>query len=180
METIKEIGKVISDIALAIFIFIIIPIILFILISSRSNILFGIRSYIVQTGSMKPVIPVGSIIFTKKANSYAVGQVITFTRNKLEITHRIISVVGGKFQTKGDANNTPDPQFVNKSDIQGEVFLMIPYLGLITMFIKTIPGFLLVIVLPNLVFISFEIWNIKEEYRKHIEKKILKELKEVL
>lgn len=178
MEKFFKIGKVISDICLGIFIFLIIPGMLFLLVFSRTKI-FGIHSFVVQTGSMKPVIPVGAIVFSQAEANYKKGQIITFDRRKITVTHRINDIKDGQFQTKGDANNAADPQLIDKSAIIGKVFFIIPYLGLITMFVKTIPGFLLVVVLPNLVFIGFEILNIKEEYRRHLEREIRKELKTV-
>lgn len=180
MKVVKEIGKRISDIALAGFIFLAIPAVIFLLVTSRTNLIFGIRSYVVESGSMRPTLPVGSIVFTEPKSDYQIGQIITFKRGNISVTHRIVGKKDGKFQTKGDANKEVDPQLVNKSDVIGKDIYILPYAGFITNFIKTVPGFLIVIVLPNVVFIGFEIWNIKEEYRKHIERKIMKELKSIV
>jgi len=177
MKTIKKIGKKVSDIFLAIFVFTIIPVILFILLTSRTNLVTGIRSYIVVTGSMEPVLPTGSVVFTVHRPPYIVGQIITFNRGSITVTHRVVGIKDGKYQTKGDANSDSDPQLVNANDVLGTDFLTVPYLGKFVNFIKTVPGFLLVIALPNLIFIGFELWNIKEEYRKEIERKVLEKLK---
>jgi len=176
MNKFKKLGKSISDVFLVAFLIVIIPVMLFVLITSRTGIILGIRSYIVQTGSMEPVLPVGSVVFTVPKPPYIPGQIITFNRGKITVTHRISAIKGEQFETKGDANDNSDPQLVNKSDVIGTDFLTVPYFGKFVMFVKTIPGFLLVIAFPNLIFITFEIWNIKEEYRKEIEKRVMARL----
>lgn len=160
-----------------VFIFILIPIILFVLITSRTSLLFGIRSFVVLTGSMEPQVHVGSMVFTIPQNSYGVGDIITFKRGEISITHRIAGIINNQFRTKGDANKSPDPQMVSQSVIIGKDFLIIPYFGKFTNFIKTVPGFLLFIVLPALIFIGFEAKTIKEEWEKEIEKKLLQKMK---
>ncbi len=179
MNKFKKITKIISGVFLTFFIFLIIPAILFTLITSRTNFILGIRSFDVLTGSMEPKIPVGSIVFTMEKKVYQVGDVVTFKRNNITVTHRIVGVKNNQFQTKGDANKAFDPQLVNRSDVIGVDIFILPYLGKLTSFIKTIPGFLMLIALPNLIFIGFEFWNIKEEYKKEIEKRILEKLNRI-
>ena len=157
------------------FIFLAIPAIILILITSHFSILGGLRSFDVLTGSMEPNVHVGSIIFTKPAQIYNVGDIIAFKRGDITVTHRIFGVKNGQFVTKGDANNSPDPQLVSLSQIIGKNFYTIPYFGRLISFVKSVPGFILFIVLPILIFIGFEINTIKEEYKKEIRKKILKE-----
>lgn len=72
--------------------------------------LFGYSLNYVQTGSMEPTLPVGSIILSKKVENSAelkIGDVVTFynaTREK--VTHRIVEVLEENgvvsYRTKGD------------------------------------------------------------------------------
>lgn len=146
-----------------------------ILLSSRVAII-GLRSFTVVTGSMEPKVHVGSVIFTLPTKIYKVGDVITFIRGNISVTHRIAGIKNGQYQTKGDANNSADTGLVYKSNIIGKDFLTIPYLGRFTNFLKTIPGFIIFVVLPSLIYIAFEIKSIKEELEKNIEKKLMSKL----
>lgn len=152
----------------------------FILITSRTDIL-GIRSMVVLTGSMEPSISVGSIIFVSKDIFYQTGEVISFKNSQgITITHRIIDklVENGAvvFKTKGDANNTQDNELITSGSIIGKKVFVLPYLGRITAFLKTPLGFISLIITPALIFIAFEVFNIKKEMEKEIEKKLLQKI----
>jgi len=77
------------------------------------------------------------------------------------------------FKTKGDANNVADTDLVQSTNVVGKVIFQVPYVGRFIGFIKTPVGFGLVIVLPTLLFILGELWNIKREIEKDVEKKVL-------
>ncbi|HLI56046.1 MAG TPA: signal peptidase I [Actinomycetota bacterium] len=76
------------------------------------------RTLTVLSGSMAPGIPVGSLVIDtpERPDQIRVGQVLTYQipvgDHRVE-THRVIRVLHGGanpvFQTKGDANRTPDP-----------------------------------------------------------------------
>lgn len=156
--------------------FIIVPVVLFLLITSRSGMVMGIQSYDVLTGSMEPTIHVGSLVFTKHMGSYGKGDIITFRRGNITVTHRIVGMKGDSFITKGDHNKATDPQTVSRTDIVGRDFLIVPNLGVITRFVKTVPGFILLIGIPTLLLVIFEIRSIREELEKEIEKQLLRKL----
>lgn len=40
--------------------------------------LFGIRPYVVYSGSMEPEIPTGAVVFTKEGEFFRKGDIITF------------------------------------------------------------------------------------------------------
>jgi signal peptidase I len=170
-----------SKIILTMLIFVMVPIILFILVTSRASLLFGIRSFVVLTGSMEPKVHVASMVITAPASSYNTGDIITFNRGNITVTHRIVGIKNGKFQTKGDANNITDPLLVSKSAVIGKDYLIIPFAGRFTEFVKTVPGFIIFIALPILIYIGFELQTIKKEIEKQTEKRIRKqyEAKEV-
>ena len=73
---------------------------------------------------------------------------------------------------KGDANNSVDGEEIEKRVVIGKVFLTVPFVGKLVAFLKTLPGFLILIIIPAVFFIAWEIFNIKREMEKEIEKKI--------
>ncbi len=96
--------------------------------------LLGIRLYAVTSGSMEPEIPVGAAVYVTPAKKEQLkeGDVITFSMGTegMTVTHRIIRTLKeGGFETKGDANEKPDPKPVMYEQIQGRVCRVMPYLG---------------------------------------------------
>lgn len=96
----------------------------------------GIKSYVVLSGSMQPAIQTGSVVFIIPAKPYHIGDVVTFgevSKIQAPTTHRIVDtrLINGEqfFTTKGDANNARDAKEITAGDIQGKVFLTIPFLG---------------------------------------------------
>lgn len=63
----------------------------------------SLKVLVVQTGSMQPLIPVGSLIVTRPASSYQIGDVVTYRLGHSFVTHRIISAQDKQFRTQGDA-----------------------------------------------------------------------------
>lgn len=171
-----ELFSAVMNALLIVFIFGMVPVVLFVFITSRSSILGGVRSYVVQTGSMKPALEVGSMVFTYPADSYTTNDVITFKRGSRSITHRIVGFRSGKFITKGDANNAADPQLVEKNDVIGRDVVVVPFIGRLTAFIKTPLGFGILLGIPTLFFVFYEAFQIKKEWEKSIEQKIMKKL----
>lgn len=96
-------------------------------------------AFIVQSGSMEPEIPNGSIIFvySEQAKDIKPGEVITFytkiNSEVIRITHRVVekSRAEGRYiyLTKGDALDVPDSGWVPEQNVIGEVRHTIPFLG---------------------------------------------------
>ena len=111
--------------------FIIIGVIAALLIVSVFPVTGNYKIMVVQSGSMQPRIATGSLVVTKPADNYQVGQIITFRYGRASITHRIneIKTVNNDFIyiTKGDANKASDKNEVRPDDIIGRVILAIPY-----------------------------------------------------
>ncbi len=98
---------------------------------------FGIRPYVVYSGSMEPEIPTGAVVFTKEEDfSPKEGDIITFRVNDAIVTHRVIENRNGICTTKGDANKTADPVSVEQSQIIGRVVFRLPYLGYVIHFLR--------------------------------------------
>lgn len=131
------------------------------------------NAYVVLTGSMLPEIQVNDVVITKKveAKYLEVGDIITFASTDSRfsgtiITHRIIKKnpdVDGNgitFQTKGDNNNVADSALVSEGNIYGKVILKIPKLGYLQEFLATDGGWIIVILIPCLTVISYDIVKI--------------------
>jgi signal peptidase len=128
---------------------------------------------IVQSGSMEPAVPVGSLVVIKPSEQYRVGDIITFgadTKTQVPTTHRILSVDksldGTTYTTKGDANEEADPSVVHERDIIGKVLLDVPYAGYVLHFAKQPLGFALVIGVPAILIIFDELFTIFGELKK--------------
>ena len=59
--------------------------------------------------------------------------------------------------------------------ILGKEFISIPYIGMVTLFLKTLPGFVALIIIPAVLLIALELKNIKREIEKNVERKLLQE-----
>jgi len=145
---------------------------------------FGCETHPVLSGSMEPALKVGGLIVTKpkKLENIKVGDIIGFqTKPKTPIvTHRVIDIVeiDGKlhFQTKGDANEEPDPNLVSsKGEKMRKVVFHLPYLGFAAQFMKSKLTFLVLVGLPALILIGMftkDLWQgIKEVKEKRRLKK---------
>lgn len=156
--------------------------VVFTLITSKTPVIHGIRSFVVLSGSMEPNLPLGSIVFTKAVKYYQAGDVIAFKQGEVTITHRIFDVQrqGNKFvyQTKGDANEGLDIRTVSGDQVLGKQVYRVLNVGKLIVFLKTIPGFITILIIPTLIFIGFEFWNIKKEIEKEVEKKILSKMRQ--
>ena len=129
---------------------------------------FGWRVDAVLTGSMEPELKVGSLVVTcsVEPKDVELGDIITFRQNtagKNPISHRVIGIVGNSpsyFETKGDANGSPDPFKVSARNLIGKICFHIPSVGYFTEFLKTPLGFIFGLVIPGLVIIILYISNV--------------------
>lgn len=98
--------------------------------------LAGIKVYGVLTGSMEPEYATGGVVYVRQCDTEKLqtGDVITFRLDSgtdYVMTHRIVSTdaVTGAFLTKGDANNSIDPEPVSRDRIVGRVVFYLPHLA---------------------------------------------------
>ena len=145
--------------------------------------LFG--AYVIISGSMEPNIHVYDVVVTKRINDTSdlkKGDVITFYSNDsrfygITVTHRIIEVIDaekGIFRTQGDANNVEDEALTIKDNIIGKVVMRIPQLGRIQFFIASRGGWLIVVLIPCLCVIAYDIVKIGKLVGKKSSKKTKK------
>lgn len=130
---------------------------------------------IVLSGSMGPDINPGDIVVSTYINPEEIkmNDVITFTTAddpKNCVTHRVINITNEQgsinFQTKGDANEEPDLNIVQSSDVVGKVAFVIPYLGYVPHFAKSFLGFITLIIIPGCLIIVSEVFSIVKAKKK--------------
>lgn len=93
---------------------------------------FGIRPFIVLSGSMEPELLTGSVVFidTRAApEQIHVGDIITYRIENSTVTHRVVAETPATVTTKGDANQQADFSPVPRENILGRAVFDIPYLG---------------------------------------------------
>lgn len=144
-------------------IIVIVLLLAFLLVGVR---IFGLKPYVVISGSMEPNYPVGSLVYVKKVgpNELKAQDTITYViGNGTVVTHRIVEVLPDeddptviRYRTKGDANDHPDGTPIHFNNVLGKVTFSIPIIGFIAYFIQTPPGsYLLIAILLLLVLLSF-------------------------
>lgn len=113
--------------------------------------ILGRQLYAVQTGSMEPTYPIGTILVVEPIHPEVinVGDVITFSLTGFDtvVTHRVISIdqQGQQLFTQGDSNDQADFAPVKFPQIKGRVSYGIPYLGHLTAGLRTIEGQLILL-----------------------------------
>ena len=100
---------------------------------------FGYSVLIIASPSMTGAIEAGDAIIIKNSDSYAVGDVITYfpEDESFSVTHRIVRMEGDKFYTKGDANQSEDPDPVLIEQIAGKVAVKLDKVGYFIEWLKS-------------------------------------------
>lgn len=136
-------------------------------IGSNTNVAGGYRSFLVQSGSMEPTIMTGDIIIVQKKTVYTTGDVVTFDDDGRIVTHRITrerTESGDRqYETKGDANRSADEATITTQDIVGAVTFTIPKLGYMVAFAKSLPGLIVLILIPAIMLVVNELIKTKKD-----------------
>ena len=133
--------------------------------------ILGYTPMTVESDSMKPTFCKDDLIFIKKCDTSKLkeGDIITFHTiidNQYALnTHRIqkIDEVNGvrSYTTIGDNNNgVADQHVISDGDIVGKYVGHISNLGKVMSFLSSSMGFLIVIVLPMLLFFIYQVYNL--------------------
>ncbi len=132
--------------------------------------LFGL--YTIISPSMTGTLNVYDVAFTMRVDTDKLKEkdIITFYSTNsffggTPITHRIKEIVdvpgtGKMFVVQGDANPKPDDEKVLPSNVVGKVLFKIPQLGRIQFFLASKGGWIIAIMIPALVIISYDIYKI--------------------
>ena len=99
--------------------------------------ILGFRQYVVATGSMEPEYNIGDLIVIRETTKeeIKIGDVINYISETGTdtITHRVVDIIqkDGQtyYKTKGDNNNSVDPELVNYSQVKGILVFKISKLG---------------------------------------------------
>lgn len=103
----------------------------------------GSHALTVLSGSMRPALPVGSVVVTRPTSAEEIrpGDVVTYTDRAPDsadtrvVTHRVVDVqddpAGVSFATKGDANDDIDADRVAAADVIGVQWYSVPWVGTI-------------------------------------------------
>ena len=144
MKTLKKICNIIGGVLLSL-----VVVIALLLVGVR---ILGMKPYTVLSGSMEPNYHVGSVVYVKKADPFALKKkdVITYVIDGgTVVTHRIVDVIYDdeenptqvSFRTKGDNNNTEDGgEPVPAANVLGKVVFTIPLLGYVANFVQSPVG----------------------------------------
>ena len=129
---------------------------------------FGYSMLIIASPSMTGAIEAGDAIIIKKSDSYAVGDMITYfpADESFSVTHRIVRMEGDKFYTKGDANQSEDPDPVLIEQIAGKVAVKLDKVGYFIEWLKSPVGIIFAatfIVLLILIIVIKDKWRGKTD-----------------
>lgn len=125
--------------------------------------IFGIRPFVVLSGSMEPIIHTGSLCYINQnveSTDIVTGDVIAFNIDDATVVHRVIGLdEENRFITKGDANEVQDLAPVSSSNYVGKQVFSIPYLGYVSQWLQTTTGIVVVVAAIALSFISSAIYR---------------------
>ncbi len=152
--------------------------------------IFGIKPFIILSGSMEPTIQIGDLAFIQMISpeKLKVGDIIAFRHNNEDIItlHRIIEkeTINNNliFRTKGDNNKSEDKLSVYSESIEGIYYKKIDKVGNIAMFIKTPVGLICSLLTVIVIFLIWQVVKIRKKERilnKRIKESLeyIKELK---
>ena len=174
MKALKRTGTIVISVVLWIII-LIAALYAFTTIATRDNQnvsnLFGYTPLVVKSDSMAPTFETGDLIVIKKCDPQTLkeGDIICFhtiINNEYALnTHRIKSIeaVGDarSYTTIGDNNNgIADQHVISDGDIVGKYVTSIPKIGKVMDFLSGSTGFLIVIVLPMLLFFIYQVYHL--------------------
>lgn len=99
----------------------------------------------IASNSMSPKLNRGDAIIVKKVTNdkdISPSDIIVFKHNNKNVVHRVINVIERNhkkyYQTKGDNNNNIDDIYLKINEVEGKVYLKIPYLAYPTIKIREV------------------------------------------
>jgi signal peptidase len=138
--------------------------------------LAGWKLQAVETGSMDPALPTGSlaVVVPTRPETVEVGDVIAYREpaDGRRVLHRVIGVTTSHtgevfFETRGDANATPDPLLAPASAIQGRLAWHVPHLGRAATALRPPIGLLVLAGVPVLPLAVGEIYRRRRSLGRH-------------
>lgn len=144
---------------------------------------FGWQIDGIRSGSMAPTIERVALVIWRSVDPKTVrlGDIIVchpVAIGENLVCHRVIGIDNNtslKFQTKGDAQDAPDPFAVPAQNVVGKVLCQVSLLGYATIFIKSLAGFLLSLVIPGVAISLICLGDIRTELARRKRKASLNE-----
>jgi signal peptidase len=134
----------------------------------------GWRLQAVETSSMDPALPAGSLLVSQDVDPSEVrpGMVVAFVHpddRARVVSHRVVRVVerreGLFFRTRGDANREVDGHLVPASDVRSRVRWHVPDLGAAVRWLAWPRGFVLLVLVPVALLIAGEVRDLVRRRR---------------
>ncbi len=130
--------------------------------------ILGLRLFSIQTDSMYDTLLPGDLVVdtaVKDPTALQKDDIITYWTvidgERVLNTHRIVEIYDGNgyliFATKGDNNSTVDTLTVHEAEIVGKYAFRIPGVGKVFDYLQTSTGFLIVVVIPVLIFLLYQL-----------------------
>lgn len=132
---------------------------------------FGKSALVIATPSMSGSIEAGDLIIITKSYKYELDDIITYfpAGEGTSVTHRIVRIEGEKYYTKGDANNSEDPDPVFITQIAGKMTGSIPKIGIIIEWLSTWQGIAFIIAVGAVVVAIVTIADGYEDEEEEVE-----------
>ena len=132
---------------------------------------FGKSALVIATPSMSGSIEAGDLIIITKSYKYELDDIITYfpAGESTSVTHRIVRIEGEKYYTKGDANNSEDPDPVFITQIAGKMTGSIPKVGIIIEWLSTWQGIAFIIAVGAVVVAIVTIADGYEDEEEEVE-----------
>ena len=174
MKAVKKAGTIVISVLLWIVI-LVAALYAFTTMATRDNqnvsSLLGYTPLVVKTNSMSPTFDAGDLIFIKKCDPDTLkeGDIICFHTiidNEYALnTHRIEKIDESNgvrsYTTMGDNNNgVADRHIISNGDIVGKYTGHLKKAGKVMDFLSSSTGFLVVIVIPMLLFFIYQVYNL--------------------
>lgn len=139
---------------------------------------------IVRSSSMEPAMRAGAlaVMLPIDAENVKVGDIIVFDppwdpNPDVIVSHRVIGVRhDGQifFDTKGDATEDSDPEYVPAQRVHGKVVFSIPYLGYATVsvirYVRTWLGFVTLVCIPVVIIVVSAIRDINQSHNVRVKR----------
>lgn len=127
--------------------------------------LLGWQLQAVETGSMSPTYPIGSLLVVGQVDPSDVdaGMAMVFEDPALPgrlVVHRVVSRTPGtelQFLTKGDANTTVDPRPVPARFVRGRILWSISQLGTVLTWLQWPRSLIVLVLIPGALLAFLEI-----------------------
>jgi signal peptidase len=121
----------------------------------------GWTAYAVRGASMEPALPIGSLalVNTVAPATIVAGDVVSFRSEAGTVTtHRVVEAVEHEsqlhFRMQGDASGQADPWLVPAARVVGRVSWVIPYAGILSFYLSTLPGLMTAVSLMGTLMLS--------------------------